>query len=237
MNKTLVVCAWLTCVSLTISAQVSSLMDQDQRGVVLAAGVQAGKDFNGYTCNLGWAINGRFDIEANIMHTSFNTDNQYTYDGVSNELEGLVTWWMIRQPLNRSLTLDLGLKAGLEKNHYDMYSYWTKDSEGNNDKFYTYNGCMGGKLGLDLVMSCWLTEQLFIQPFATCFGELGESYQQNEGGIDETISFTRITGRIGLALVKQLPDNSACFIKPNILLNTLNLPVCYNLTAGYIITF
>jgi hypothetical protein len=222
--------------SMPVQAQVST-MTEEGNAIGLAAGLQMGKEFDGFTCHLAWSIDSRFDIEANFVHTNYNTNDQYTYDGVSNGLEGTLTWWMLKKPFNRSLTLDLGLKAGFDNYAYRLYNYWTQDEDGNNDSFYELNGYRGGKIGLETALSYWLTESLFVLPSFNVMGEMGNTLLTNAGGFRVRKTYIGMKSRLGVAIVKKLPDNCTAFLKPNVLFNTYEEPVCYNITLGYIIGF
>jgi len=221
----------IICMPLLATAQLSTVFEEETDAIILSAGLETGKEIAGFSCQAIWSINTLFDIEARYVRTNFNTDNQYTYDGYIDGFSGIVTWWMLKKNINRSLSVDLGLKAGIESNNYSMYSYWVDD-----DTFVEMNGYSGGKVGLDAVLNYWITDYSLLRPSLIVYGEAGLS-SRTVSGMAVQSGYFGTTACAGVSYVKRLNLKDAFYVYPSVLLNTYNMPIRYTITVGYLIAF
>jgi len=232
MKKILVFCLAL-CTSGLLSAQTSSVFDEDMNAISVSAGLEKGLDVDGFSCELGLSLKSRFEIEGSFIRTNFNTPDQYTYDGYVNVVSGALTWWMLSKQLNTKTSFSLGLKGGVESNDYRNYWYWEDE-----DTFIEYNGYSVGKVGLEFSMNHWVDNQTIVMPSASVSYEMGKSAtvyiftnsKENCSGM---------TGKIGAYLMRKINFNDVLYLYPNVLFNyhERKAPVMLNLTVGLMVGY
>lgn len=232
MKKIVVFCLAL-CASCLLSAQKSSIYENDMNAFSVSAGLEKGRDVDGYSCQLGLSIKSRFEIEGSYIKTNFNTQDQYTYDGYINGVSGMLTYWLPSLQLNGKSSLNIGLKGGVESNDYKNYSYW-KDE----DTFIQYDGYSVGKLGLELGMTHWIDNQLIVMPTASAFYERGKSATVFRF-LDTKEDCKGVTGKVGVYLLKKLNFNDALYLYPSVLFNyhERKAPVVFNLSIGMMVGY
>lgn len=224
----LLICTACSTVALT---QMGGIMDEYEKVIHLGAGLETGREMNGFTGHLGLDWSSTFNLDIDYTHTEINTDNQYTYDGTIDGMSALFTWWALHRHLNRSTDLQLGLKGGGGSYGYRNYQYWE-----NEDEFVRYDGLSAGALGLELGVNVWLSDHTVIRPRLEALGWLGteKMARQNRSVRD---AYANATVKIGAGFLKKITPTETFYLEPSVLLNSYKAPAVVNLTLGYLIGF
>ncbi len=235
MKKILVVCLAFWAPFL-LSAQISSVFEEDMNAIKISGGLERGKEVAGFSCQLGMSIKSRFEIEAQYTKTNFNTQDQYTYDAYINGLSGTVSWWLLKQPLSNNTLFNVGLKAGYESNDFKDYMYWEPGEE--ESVFIEYDGYSVGKLGVELAMNHWLDDRYLIRPSASIFGEMGRSGTVQSFS-ESLTDYMGVTGKIGAYLMKKINYNDVVYLYPSLMFNhhKRQPPVVFNLSIGFMVGY
>jgi len=221
------------CTSGMLSAQLSSVYDEDMNAIHLSAGLEKGKEVDGFSCELGLSLKSHFEIEGSYIKTNFNTQDQYTYDGYINGVSGMLTWWFLSNQMDNKTSYSLGLKGGLESNDYRNYRYWKDEAT-----FIEYDGYSVGKLGLTFAMNHWVDNQLIVMPTASAFYERGNSTTTNIF-INSHDYCKGMTGKIGAYLMRKTNYSDVLYLYPSVLFNyhERKAPVMLNLTVGMMVGY
>lgn len=213
--------------------QMSALLDENNTIIKFGAGLETGKEMNGFTCQVGLDWASRYSLDLHYTNTNINTNDQYTYDGTINGVSGLFTWWAVNTPLNQSMDFQLGLKGGTGRYGYRNFQYWEDDDR---TQFIRYDNFTAGQLGFDLSLNYWLSDQLMLRPDLEALGHLGwETKVRNSQTVNE--GYSNLTLKIGASLLKKLTPTDVIYIEPSLLLNSYKAPAVINLTVGYMIGF
>lgn len=222
-----------TMVSPMAMAQLSALLDKDFTVINLGAGLEVGKEIDGVTCHLRFDKPSRYSLDVDFVRNNFNTDDQYTYDAFVNGLSGVFTWWAFNPSVNRSVDLQLGVKAGGATYGYRDYRYW---EDATREHFIRYDGFNVGKLGVELAMHYWLSDQMLLRPRVEAFGEWGQAHLTRDSQ-PKTEGYKDFTLKTGLALIKKVNQSEAIFVEPNVLIGSYKAPVVLHVSVGYLIGF
>ncbi len=216
-----------------LSAQISSIYDEDMNAINISAGLETGKEVNGYSVDLGLSIKSRLEIEGSYVKTNFNTQDMYTYDGYINGYTGTLTWWLLSLPIGRSTNFSFGLKGGFDS--FDFRNYLYRLDE---DTFIEYDGYAVGRLGLEAGFSHWIDNQHIIIPSASVFYEKGKSTTINYF-VDSHEDCQGMTGKVGAYLLRKLNFNDVLYLYPNVQFNyhERKAPVMFNLSFGMMVGY
>lgn len=216
-----------------LSAQISSVFEEDMNAINVAVGYEKGQEADGLSVDLGLSIKSRFEIEGSYVKTNINTQDMYTYDGYINGYTGTLTWWLLSLPVNRSSNFSLGLKGGFDSFDYKNYRFWQDE-----DTFLEYGGYAVGRLGIEAGFSHWIDNQHIIIPSASVFYEMGKSSTVYQF-IDSKADCQGMTGRVGAYLLRKMNFNDVIYLYPNVQFNyhERKAPVMLNLTVGLMVGY
>jgi hypothetical protein len=216
-----------------LSAQISSVFEEDMNAINVGVGYEKGKQVDGLSIDLGLSIKSRVELEGSYVKTNINTQDMYTYDGYINGYTGTLTWWLLSLPVNRSSTFSLGLKGGFDSFDYKNYRYWEDE-----DTFIEYDGYAVGRLGVEASISHWIDNQHIIMPSASVFYEMGQSTTVNLF-VDSQNACEGMTGKIGAYLLRKTNFNDVFYLYPNLQFNyhERKVPVMLNLSVGLMVGY